>query len=122
MRALPSRPHAAAAVAAAAVGALRRGIGRRPRPASFDACQQQQRRALSATTGGGKDKDEGDDNKTTEAPTNETAHFNVVAAEARGDPSRRFTVSTDGQRRQKGAWVCGCLCGVGGVFADRSIG
>lgn len=107
MRALPSRPHAAAAVAAAAVGALRRGIGRRPRPASFDACQQQQqRRALSATTGGGKDKDEGeDDGKTTEAPTNETAHFNVVAAEARGDPSRRFTVSTDGQRRQKGVWV-----------------
>lgn len=110
MRPLLTRPHAAAAGAA-----FRRGIGRRPRPASFDARQQPplpQRRALSAAAAGdgNKKKDDGggDDEETGGAPTNETAHFNVVAAEARADPSRRFTVSTDGERRQKGGW--GLLC------------
>ena len=111
---------------------LRRGAGRRrPRPSSLSAPYQQDqgqerrlspspqlllpRRLASGTpgssgsssgSGNGNSGDKADEEQKEEkegSNPNETAHFNVVAAEARGDPSRRFTVSTDGQRRQKGA-------------------
>jgi hypothetical protein len=124
MRSLPTPPIAAAV--------LRRGASRRrPRSSSSSFVSQHQQgqgqeerrlapsppllhlqlpRRLASTTpgsssGGGDNKaDEEED----ESKRNETAHFNVVAAEARGDPNRRFTINTDGQRRQKGAcWMMG---------------
>jgi hypothetical protein len=56
-----------------------------------------------STTGGSGGNDGGKTDEEKEQEKNEMAHFNVVAAEARGDPKRRFTISTDGERRQKGA-------------------
>lgn len=63
------------------------------------------RRLLASSSSAGGDNNDDkpqEEEKHEDTNTNETAHFSVVAAEARSDPARRFRVSTDGKRRQKG--------------------
>lgn len=79
------------------------GRSRRPRPLSSAAPPflLPARRLLASSSS--SSAADGKEETHEDTDTNETAHFNVVAAEARSDPSRRFRVSTDGEKRQKGA-------------------